>query len=83
MTKIIDRCTLCGKVLKTNPEEACEGDECEGEYQFHNDVTLSYNFCGKCRNMLDEKDKEHNAWKMRHRYISTSSGDTYKSGELY
>lgn len=79
MLKIIDRCTLCGKILKTNPEEACEGDECEGEYEFNNDLTLSFNFYKECRKMLEQKDKEYNAWKGRHKY--TSEG-TYKSGEL-
>ena len=61
MIEIIDKCTLCGKVLKTNPEEACEGDECEGVYEFYNDSDLIFNFCNECRNMLEEKDKKYNA----------------------
>lgn len=60
MPQIIDRCTLCGKILKTYPEEACEGGECIGEYEFNNDSTLSFYFCKECRNMLDEKGKKHN-----------------------
>ena len=68
MTEIIDKCTLCGKVLKRNQEEACEGDECEGTYEFRNDSDLVFNFCKECRKMLDQKDSKHNAWRGRHKY---------------
>ena len=85
MTKIIERCTLCSKVLKTDSEEACseESGECEGEYEFHNDLTSDFNFCKNCREMLEQKDEGYNAWKGRHKYkYMATSGGTYKSGDL-
>ena len=78
MAEIIDKCTLCGKALKHNPEEACEGDECEGTYEFRNDSDSVFNFCNECRMTLEQKDKEYNAWRKKWKYYS----GTYKSGEL-
>ena len=74
-----DRCTLCGKLLKTNPEETCEGEECEGTYEFKNDSNLTFYFCERCRRILEEKDRKYNGWKLK-RTHSLNTG-TYKSGE--
>ena len=70
MTKIIDKCSLCGKALKANPEETCKGDECEGEYEFRNDSNLIFNFCKDCRKMIEEKDRIHNAWRKKWGFLS-------------
>lgn len=79
MIKIVDKCTLCDKVLKSNPEETCEGDECEGEYEFRNDSDLIFNFCKDCRKILEKKDGEHNTWRNKWEY---SSEGTYKVWQL-
>ena len=68
-----DRCTLCGKLLKTNPEETCEGDECEGVYEFRNDSDITFYFCEGCRQMLEIKDREYNVWKLKRAYSATST----------
>lgn len=79
MIKIVDKCTLCDKVLKSNSEETCEGDECEGEYEFRNDSDLIFNFCKDCRKILEKKDGEHNTWRNKWKY---SSEGTYKAWQL-